>query len=107
MTEPERGVPQDLQMRDAPDESRYEALVGGTVAGWVDYRRVGHRLVAIHTEVLPAFGGRGIGSALVRQVIADARAAGARISPICPLFQAHFQRHPEDQDVLAPGRKLG
>ncbi len=107
MTEPEPGVPQDLRIRDAPDESRYEALVDGTLAGWVDYRRVGHRLVAIHTEVLLAFGGRGIGSALVRHVIADARAAGVRISPICPLFQAHYQRHPEDQDVLVPGRKPG
>ena len=96
--------PLAMDIRDVPEASRYEARLGDAIAGWVDYRRMRGRLVAIHTEVLPAFGGRGVGSALVRRVIADARAAGERISPICPLFQAHFQRHPEDGDVLAPGR---
>ena len=95
-----------LEISDVPARGRYEALVDGTLAGWVEYRRVGRRLVAIHTEVPAAFGGRGIAGALIRRVIADARAAGARISPLCPLFQAHFARHPEDQDVLAPGRPL-
>ncbi len=94
----------DLDIKDVPLRSRYEALVGGELAGWVEYRRMGRRLVAVHTEVLPAFGGRGIGGALVRRVIADARTEGFRISPLCPLFQAHFERHPDDRDVLAPGR---
>jgi uncharacterized protein len=52
--------------------------------------------------VPPEFGGRGIGGALVRRVVADAREAGERISPLCPLFLAHFERHPEDADVRAP-----
>ncbi len=94
----------DLDIRDVVLRSRYEALVGGELTGWVEYRRMGRRLVAVHTEVRPAFGGRGIGAALVRRVIGDARAGGSRISPLCPLFQAHFERHPEDRDVLAPGR---
>jgi hypothetical protein len=103
MTEPRP----DPQIADVPVRGRYEALVEGTLAGWVEYRRMGRRLVAIHTEVLPAFGGRGIAAALVQRVVADARATGVRISPMCPLFQAHFARHPEDQDVLAPGRPPG
>ena len=93
-----------VQIADVPIRGRYEAVIDGSLAGWVEYRRMGRRLVAVHTEVLPAFGGRGIASALVRRVVADARAAGERISPLCPLFQAHFERHPEDADVLAPGR---
>ena len=101
VTESPRGAPQQLRIEDVPSASRYEARLGDELAGWVDYRRVRTRFVAIHTEVLPAFGGRGIGSALVRRVIADARAAGERISPICPLFATHFERHPEDRDVLA------
>ena len=105
MTDPSSAA---LRISDVPEAGRYEARLGDALAGWVDYRRMGagarRRLVAIHTEVPPAFGGRGIGSALVRRVIADARAAGERISPLCPLFQAHFERHAEDRDVLAPGR---
>jgi predicted GNAT family acetyltransferase len=100
--------PADLRIEDVPEHGRYEAHLGAELAGWVDYRRIGvaprRRLAAIHTEVPPAFGGRGIGSALVRRVIADARAAGERIHPLCPLFVSHFERHPEDRDVLAPGR---
>jgi uncharacterized protein len=90
-----------LSIRDAPEARRYEARIGDELAGWVDYGRVNTRLVAVHTEVLPSFGGRGIGSALVRHVIAAARAEGFMISPRCPLFRAHFARHPEDADVNA------
>lgn len=97
-----------VRIEDVTAASRYEAHLGEQLAGWVDYRRIGmpprRRLVAIHTEVPPEFGGRGIGRALVRRVIDDARAAGERISPLCPLFATHFERHPEDADVLAPGR---
>jgi len=90
-----------VEIVDVPDANRYEARVGGTVAGWVDYRRVRDRLVALHTEVEPAFGGQGIASALVRRVIDDARAAGTPITPRCPFFVSHFDRHPEDRDIVA------
>jgi uncharacterized protein len=90
-----------LTITDNPDGRRYEARIGNALTGWVDYGRVRNRMVAIHTEVPPEFGGRGIGSALVRHVIADARASGFTITPRCPLFESWFERHPADRDVLA------
>ena len=95
-----------LVIEDHPDLRQYQAHLDGELAGWVDYGRVRTRLVAIHTEVLPQFGGRGIGKALVRRVLDDARAAGMTVTPRCPLFVAHFERHPEDADLLSmpPGR---
>jgi uncharacterized protein len=90
-----------VEIVDVPEANRYEARVNGNVAGWVNYRRVRDRLVALHTEVEPEFGGQGIASALVRRVIDDARAAAIRITPRCPFFVAHFERHPEDRDVVA------
>ena len=84
MSEPE------LEIVDVPEERRYEARLGNQLAGWVEYHRVRDRLVALHTEVPPAFGGRGIASKLVKRVIADARAAGMSITPRCPFFVAHF-----------------
>ena len=80
-------------------ERQYEARVDGELAGWVEYGRVQGRIVALHTEVLPQFGGRGIASALVRRVLDDARAAGQKVTPRCPFFVAHFERHPEDADL--------
>ena len=93
-----------LTIFDVPEARRYEARIGDELAGWVDYGRVKNRLVAVHTEVPPVFGGRGIGSALVRHVLADARAKGMTVTPRCPLFAAHFERHPEDADLLPGGR---
>ena len=93
--------PIPVEIVDVPEANRYEARVGDAVAGWVDYRRVRDRLVALHTEVEPAIGGQGIASALVRRVIDDARAAGISITPRCPFFVAHFERHPEDRDIVA------
>ncbi len=91
-----------ITIEDRPKERRYEARLGEELAGWVEYGRVASRLVALHTEVLPEFGGRGIGSALVRRVLDDARAAGQLVTPRCPFFRAHFKRHPEDADILDP-----
>ena len=90
-----------VDIQDVPDARRYEARIDGELAGWVDYGRVRNRLVAVHTEVKPEFGGKGIGKALVRRVIADARAGGFTITPRCPLFATHFERNPGDQDVLS------
>lgn len=101
---PDRKDPAGLSIDDVPDARRYEARFGDVLAGWVDYGRVGSRLVAFHTEVLPEFGGRGVGSALVRRVLDDARAVGATVTPRCPLFQRHFERHPEDADLLTGPR---
>jgi hypothetical protein len=94
----------DLVIEDHPEARRYEARVAGELAGWVDYGRVRTRLVALHTEVLPEFEGRGIASALVSRVLADARAEGMTITPRCPFFRRHFERHPEDADLLAAPR---
>jgi predicted GNAT family acetyltransferase len=91
----------ELVITDNPEGRRYEARLDGQLAGWVDYGRVRTRLVALHTEVPPEFGGRGIATALIRRVLDDARAAGQTVTPRCPLFASHFRRHPEDADLLA------
>ena len=89
------------EITDNVAERQYEARINGELAGWVEYGRVTGRIVALHTEVLPEFGGRGIASALVRRVLDDARAAGQKVTPRCPFFVAHFERHPEDADLNA------
>jgi hypothetical protein len=94
------GTGEELVIEDNPAERRYEARLGDQLAGWVEYGRVASRLVALHTEVPREFGGRGVASALVRRVLADARAAGLTVTPRCPFFRAHFERHPEDADLL-------
>lgn len=87
------------EITDNLEDRQYEARIDGQLAGWVEYGRVEGRIVALHTEVLPQYGGRGIASALVRRVLDDARAAGQKVTPRCPFFVTHFERHPEDADL--------
>ena len=46
--------------------------------------------------------GQGIASRLARHVLADARARGLLILPVCPFFAAYVQKHPEHADVVHP-----
>lgn len=57
-------------------------------------------VIAAHTGVPESMAGLGIGTALVERLIADARAEGFRIIPLCPFVKAQAQRHPEWADVI-------
>ncbi|MBF8290984.1 MAG: hypothetical protein HW391_1952 [Chloroflexi bacterium] len=93
-----------LAIVDCPDLSRYEALLGNTLAGFMEYRLAGARRILVHTEVLPAYEGQGIGVALVRHVLDEARASGIRVTPKCPFILAFLARHPEYGDVVSQAR---
>jgi predicted GNAT family acetyltransferase len=101
MADPDPAAP-DLRISDHADAQRYEAHLGDALAGFLEYRRAGTRRILIHTEVLPAFGGRGIGAALARHVLDEALAAGARVTVKCPFVRAWLERHPEYASIVTP-----
>jgi predicted GNAT family acetyltransferase len=80
--------------------SRYEIEVDGKVAGFVAYRRTGSTIAMTHTEVDPAYEGRGLGSALVRSALDAARAESAAVRPFCPFVRQYIKRHPEYLDLV-------
>ena len=57
--------------------------------------------VADHTLVPPPIGNRGVAAKLVERMVADARADGFRIRPLCSYVVAAFRRHPQWADVRA------
>lgn len=57
-------------------------------------------VIADHTLVSDSLRGTGTGSALVEALIADARAKGYRIMPLCPFVRGQAQKHPEWSDVI-------
>jgi predicted GNAT family acetyltransferase len=72
------------------------------------FTRRGHKLVsADHTFAPVNMRGSGVAMALVQRLIADARAQGFRIIPLCPYISAKYLEHPEWRDVMAtlPGEK--
>lgn len=59
-------------------------------------------MVLIHTEVDPAFEGRGLATKLIAGAIQDIRARGLKLVPVCPFVRAYLRRHPEDRDLGVP-----
>jgi hypothetical protein len=89
-----------VQVFDNPEEERYEAQVDGTVAGEAYYELQPGRIVFLHTEVDPAFEGRGIGSLLAKDALDDVRSKGLRVVPRCPFIARYIQEHSEYQDLV-------
>jgi len=67
------------------DADRYTIVVDGVDAGFESFADLpdGSR-VLYHTEVDPAFGGRGLAGTLVAGVLDDIRARGKRFVAVCP-----------------------
>jgi predicted GNAT family acetyltransferase len=85
---------------ERPETGRFELDFPGGQAFAV-YRSEGDRIVVTHTEVPPAFNGRGIGSQLAEGIFRIARASGRRVVPRCSFVVAWAHRHPDYRDVLA------
>ncbi|MEV1049061.1 GNAT family N-acetyltransferase [Streptomyces sp. NPDC049916] len=95
-----------IEVSDAPEAKRYEARVDGESeeAGIAQYIRTQELIAFVHTEVGPAYEGRGVGSALARTALDEARAANLRVLATCPFFAGWITRHPEYQDLLYQSR---
>jgi predicted GNAT family acetyltransferase len=88
-----------VEVREDPEGSRYEAVVGGRVAGFAAYRMRGGHVVFTHTEVDPQFEGQGVGSSLARGALDDVRRKGLGVIAMCPFIAAFIRRHPEYADL--------
>jgi hypothetical protein len=92
-----------VEVRDNPDESRYVVLVDGELAGFALYRLRKGRITIFHTEIDPAFEGRGLAGELARYALEDVRARGLELEPRCPFFAGYIRRHPDEYlDLVIP-----
>ena len=89
------------QTRRNDAQHRYEIHSEGRLAGQLAWRDQAGVLDLVHTEIEPAFEGRGLAGQLVRFALDDARAAGRRIQPSCGYVAAWIERHPEYRDLVA------
>jgi hypothetical protein len=88
------------EVRDNPKRLRYEIVVDGEVAGFVQYNMRGGRLILVHTEVDEARSGHGLAGKLVAAALDDIRKRGLRIVPVCPFVEGYIQRHPEYDELV-------
>lgn len=90
-----------VEITDHPEQSRYEARHGDALAGVAAYERTARRITFTHTVVDDAFEGQGVGSALARTALDEAREAGLAVVPQCPFIARWIDRHPEYADLVS------
>ncbi|MGW3244348.1 GNAT family N-acetyltransferase [Streptomyces sp. NPDC001070] len=89
----------DAKVTDSPGSRRYEAHVDGKLAGYATYIRTPEMIAFLHTEVEPEFEGRGVGSALARHALDEAREHGQSVLAACPFIAGWIAHHPDYLDL--------
>lgn len=83
------------------DERRWEARLGGELAGFVTYQLTDDLIVFTHTEVDPAFEGKGVGGALARSALDEVAEEGTRtVMPLCQFIKTWIARHPDYRHLV-------
>lgn len=91
-----------IDREDTPSRGRYVGRMPGhdDVAELTFSKTSPTLVIADHTAVPDSMRGTGVGRSLVERLVADARAGGYRIIPLCPFVKAQYLRHPEWDDVM-------
>jgi predicted GNAT family acetyltransferase len=79
--------------------SRYEGRSDDDIVSVMEYQRRGEVLIITHTGTRPASRGRGRAAELTQQALADVRAQGWRVHPVCPFTVEYLDAHPEYDDL--------
>jgi predicted GNAT family acetyltransferase len=91
-----------VTVEDNPLVSRYEARVDGALAGVSEYELTDDMIIFLHTIVAEKYEGQGVGGAIARYALDDARARGLQVRALCPFIRGWMERHPEYSDLLSP-----
>lgn len=75
------------------EASRYEIRLGETLAGFAEFKERQGEILFTHTEVDPAFQGKGLAPVLASQALADAAASDVTIVPYCPYIARYLKRN--------------
>lgn len=82
------------------DPTRFEIAVDEATVGRADYVDTEGRRVFFHTEVDPAYGGRGLAGTLVHEALTATRTEGLRVVPVCSYVARYVTTHPEWTDLV-------
>lgn len=105
MAEEKSNTDETVSVVDNAEESRFEVHVGGQRAGFADYRVSGDTMDFTHTEVDPAFSGRGLAQQLADHALGEARTRGHSVLPHCEFIAKHIAKNPEHADLVPADRR--
>ena len=105
MTEPTDKTGAPVRIARAGDTFTVE--VDGQTVGLTRFVERDDDRVFVHTEVEPAFGGRGLATVLIANALATTRADGRRIVAVCPMVAAYLKKHHDFDDIVdRPTREI-
>lgn len=91
----------EIEHKMERSDGHFTAFENEREVGVMTYTRAGDNRISInHTEVNPAFEGKGIGHSLVKEAVRYARENHLKILPLC-WFVRLVLRDPDFRDVLA------
>lgn len=90
---------------DNPQRQRFEILADDEVAGHAAYRPGEQAYTFTHTEIEPAYEGKGLGSVLVRGALEEMRTRGLGVLPSCPFVLRYVERHPDYLPLVPAGAR--
>jgi predicted GNAT family acetyltransferase len=98
MTADKTGAPTTV----TAETGRYTIAVDGKTVGFADFADRDDQRVFYHTEIDPAYGGRGLATILVEEALNAARDDGKRVVPVCSMVGTVLKKHPEFDDITDP-----
>ena len=79
--------------------SRFEGRVDGELVTVVNFVRRGDVFDITHTRTRIGWRGRGLAGKVTTAALADLRAHGWQVHPICPYTVSFLDQHPEYADI--------
>lgn len=92
--------PANATVVDSFEHSRYEILIDGEVAGFLNYRRTPTHIDLQHTDIKQGFQGLGLASRLAAGALDNVRAEGVRVVVSCPFVTQYVADHGQYADLV-------
>ncbi|WP_242917151.1 GNAT family N-acetyltransferase [Pontibacter liquoris] len=89
----------EIEVKDNPEKSRFEATVEGLTAV-IEYKLGPGVMTVLHTEVPKELEGRGIASAMTKHALEQIAARQLKVIPLCPYMRSYLKKHPEYQHLV-------
>ena len=82
--------------------NRFEIYSDGELAGFADFKIENQMISYAHTEKDPRFGGQGLGSQLIREVLDEALEQNLEVAPYCSFVSAYIKKNSQKYLHLVP-----
>ena len=83
------------------NDKTFDLFYDAEKAGFLEYNKNKEGILEItHTEVDPEFGGKGLGTELVKAAVAEAQKNNLKILSLCPYAKKVIEKTPAFKDLL-------